>query len=101
MQCRSLNHTRTTIDKELRQVAFQGASGLLNYTKNSAALNISLDIFQIQRGDTVLIGLFDSYRQQILLNQSALKEIPSDELDRVYILYPRYLTGIYPLSLLP
>ena len=44
----------------------------------------------------MLIGLFNSYCQQILLNQSALKEIPSDELDRVYIilLYPRYLTGI-------
>ena len=91
---RSLNHSRTIIEKELRQFTFQGASGLLNYTKPGAALNLSLGIFQVQNGDAVLIGLFNSYRQQILLNRSALKEIPSDELDRVYILYPRYLTGI-------
>ena len=92
---RSLNHTRTTVDKELKHVTFQGASGLSNYSKNGAVLNISLGVFQVQNGDTVLIGLFNSYRQQFMLNQSALKEIPSDKLDRVYILYPRYLLGIF------
>ena len=89
-----INYSRT-INEELRHVTFQGASGLLNYTKNGAALNTSLGISQVQNGGTVLIGLFNSYRQQILLNQSALKEVPSDELDRVYILYPVYLMGIF------
>ena len=92
---RSLNHSKTAIDKELRQVTFQGASGLLNYSKSGAVQNPSFGMFQIQKGDAVQISLFDSHHQHIiLLNQTTLGKLPSDELDRVYILYPTYLLGI-------
>ena len=95
---RTLNLSRTAIDTELRQVTFQGASGLLNYSTSGALLNISFGIFQVQKGHTVQNGLFHSPRQQVLINQTALGKVPSDELDRVYILYPIYLLGILSLS---
>ena len=91
---RSLNHSKTTIDKELRYFTFQGASGLLNYSKSDTVQNPSFGICQIQKGDAIQIGWFDLFRQQVLLNQTTLGKIPSDELERVYILYPTYLMGI-------
>ena len=80
---RTLNNSRTALDTELGQVTFQGASGLLNYSNSGAVVNISFGIFQVQKGDTVQIGLFHLPRQQVLINQTTLGKVPSDKLDRV------------------
>jgi hypothetical protein len=76
---------------ELANIAFQGASGFLNFSQRTAT-QISVGIFQFQRDRIVKLGLYNMSHHLHVLNSSLLSNIPSDELERVYQIYPLTLT---------
>ena len=79
------------MEEQLSQLSFQGATGWLNFS-HSAAAQISVEILQIQNGKSMQIGLYYHSLDQFFLNKSKLRNIPSDSLDRVYVIYPTVLT---------
>ena len=81
------------VEEELAVLSFQGATGFVNFSQ-SAALEISIGLFQFQQGEPVEIGSYASHLDRLTLNVSLLGEIPSDRLDRVYEIYPIVLTVI-------
>ena len=80
--------------KELTSVSFQGASGLVNFSQGAAALQLHVDIFQVYQNTSIQIGMYNQYTDRLFVNLSILGDIPSDELDEVYLLYPLYLTVV-------
>ena len=92
----SISNTKREImnvfEEQLSKLSFQGSTGLLNFSLGAAALQISIELFQFQSGQPVKIGSYDSSLDQLLLNESALGEIPSDRLNRVSVLFPIPLT---------
>ena len=93
-------YDKRVVDQELSQLLFQGATGLVNFSQISAAVQISVGIYQVQNGESIQIGSYDSSLDQLFLNASILGDIPSDQLDRVYLLYPRYLTVVLLIFLI-
>ena len=86
--------TMTAIANDLSTLSFQGASGLVNFSQNSAALRLPVDINQIYQDEATQIGTYDPYSDSLSLNVSLLGDIPNDQLDQVYLLYPLYLTVV-------
>ena len=80
--------------KELTSVSFQGASGLVNFSQGAAALQLHVDIFHVYQNTSIQIGTYNQYTDRLFVNWSILGDIPSDELDEVYLLYPLYLTVV-------
>ena len=83
--------TVNTIDEELSQLSFSGASGFVNFSQSASAVHPPVDIYQ---GLNVLIDSYNTRYGTVMVNQSILGKIPDDELDIVYQLYPKYLTAI-------
>ena len=82
----------SAIAKELTSVSFQGASGLVNFSQGTAALQLHVDIFYVHQDSLIHIGTYNQYTDTLFVNSSIIGEIPSDQLDEVYLLYPQYLT---------
>ena len=77
------------VEEEILHLSFQGATGFVNFSQfDSAAIQVSIGLFQFQQGRPVEIGSYTSHLEKLTLNLSLLGEIPSDELDRMYEIYP-------------
>ena len=87
-----ISNSRESTVGALADVIFQGATGLVNFSQEGAAVQLTVDISQIQQGKTIQIGSYDSSSNELMLNEGALGYIPSDDLDHTYLLYPLYLT---------
>ena len=75
------------LDNQLSMMLFQGATGLLNFSHRSAAVDLSLELLQFQNGFPVQIGSYHCSSNQLILTNNLLGEIPNDELNRIYTLY--------------
>ena len=82
------------LEEQLSQLSFQGATGWLNFSHSAAAIKTSVEILQIQNGQPVQIGSYYHLLNQIFLNNSRIGIIPSDTLERVYVVYPTALTVV-------
>ena len=82
----------TVLEDQLSQLLFQGATGWLNFSHSAAAVQTSVELFQIQNEQPVQIGLYYHSLNELFLNKSKLGIIPSDTLERVYVVYPTALT---------
>lgn len=83
---------RSQTVRALPNVTFQGATGLVNFSQSGAAVQLSVDISQMQEGETIQIGSYDYSSNELILNKGKLGDIPNDELDNTHLLYPFYLT---------
>lgn len=79
------------VEGELAKIAFQGASGFINFSQQTV-LQTLIGIFQFQRDRIVKLGSYNTSHHILFLNTSLLSNIPSDELERVYEIYPLTLT---------
>lgn len=78
------------IEEELSQLSFQGATGLMNFSKNPAAIQITVGVSQVLQGE---LGSYDSSLNQFtFLNLSMLEGTLINKQNHVYLLYPLYLT---------
>ena len=84
-------------EDQLSQLSFQGATGWLNFNHSAAVAQTSIEILQVQNGQTVQIGLYDHSLNHLSLNRSVLGIIPSDTLNYIYIVYPITLTVLLAL----
>ena len=86
------------LKKELKKVTFQGASGWINFSINQESPSF-VDIFQVQKGNITLIGVYDPYSCNVTLTEAALhiSDVLPDTFDTVYQLLPPWL-GICLLS---
>ena len=77
---------------ELKKISFQGASGKINFNENQESATY-VDIFQIQKGNLTLIGIYDPYSHNVTLTESAphISDIPSDTFETIYQLLPSWL----------
>ena len=94
------HNSMSSAAKELTTVSFQGASGLVNFSQRAAALQLHVDIFQVYQNKSIQIGTYNQYTDSLFINLSILGDIPNDELDKVYLLYPLYLTVILLIFLI-
>jgi gamma-aminobutyric acid type B receptor len=86
------------LEEQLSQLSFQGATGWLNFSHSTAAAQTSVEIFQIQNGKVIQIGLYYYSLNLLSLNSSVLGVIPSDTPSRIYVVYPIALTVFLSLS---
>ena len=83
------------LEEQLSELSFQGATGFLNFSHNAASMQTSIKLIQFQGGQPIGIGSYNFLFNQFILNKTMIiGEIPSDTLDRIYILYPTYVTVI-------
>ena len=90
----SMYATSAAIVFNLTSVSFQGASGWVKFSQREAALQLHVDIYQVHQNRSIQIGGYNQYTDRLFINRSILGNIPSDELDEVYLLYPLYLTVV-------
>ena len=76
------------LEDQLSRLSFLGVTGWLNFSHSAAAVETSIEILQFQNGQPVQIGLYYHSLNQLSLNTSVLGVIPSDTLNRIYIVYP-------------
>ena len=91
-------HARSDIiellEKQVSQLSFQGTTGFLNFSHGAAAMQITVELFQFQNQQPVHIGSYNYSDNHLILNRMIIGEIPTDSLNRIYILYPTYVTVI-------
>ena len=77
---------------ELKQVTFQGASGLIDFSENQESPTY-VNILQIQKGKPKLIGVYDPYTHNVTLTEAAphINSTPPDTFQTVYHLLPLWL----------
>ena len=80
------------LQNELGKVSFQGASGWIDFSKNQESSSF-VDIFQVQKGNLTLIGVYDPYSHNVTLTEAAprVSDVPPDTFDTVYQLLPHWL----------
>ena len=83
---------RNVLEEQLSQLSFQGATGWLNFSHSAAAVETSVEILQFQNRQPVQIGLYYHSLNHLSLNRSVLGVIPTDTLNRFYVIYPIPLT---------
>ena len=88
------NEITDVLEEQLSQLSFRGTTGWLNFSHSAAAVQTSVELFQFQNGQSVQIGWYNYSLNQLYLNRSALGVVPSDALDRMYVIYPIALTVI-------
>ena len=81
----------SVIKHELMKLSFQGASGLIEFSDNQAPTYVN--IFQIQKGNLKVIGVYDPYSHNVTLTEAAphVSDVPPDTFDTVYQLLPPWL----------
>ena len=88
------------LNDQLSQLQFRGTTGWLNFSHNAAAVQTSVETVQVQNGQSIQIGLYNHSLNQFYLNISALGVIPSDTLNRVFVIYPIALTVFLSLLII-
>ena len=80
------------LKNELKHVTFQGASGLIDFSENQESPTFT-NIFQIQKGNHKLIGVYNPYSRNVTLTEAAphVSDVPKDTFDNVYQLLPPWL----------
>ncbi len=99
-QSHSRSEIMEVLEKQLSQLSFQGATGFLNFSHSAAATQILVKLFQFQNQHLVPIGSYDFLLNQLIFNKTILGEIPTDTLNRVYILYPTHVTVLLLMMIL-
>ena len=88
------------LEKQLSQLSFEGATGFLNFSHSAAAMQISVKLCQFQDQQLVPIGSYNFSLNQLILNKTIMGEIPTDTLDRIYILYPIHVMVLLLMMIL-
>lgn len=84
------------IKKELKQLSFQGTTGLMNFSQNPTAVQVTVSVTQMHQGEPTEIASYSSALEQFtFLNLSKLENAAvSHKQDHLYLLYQHYLTFI-------
>ena len=81
----------TAIAENLDDISFQGAGGYIKFNSFQEAES-SVNIFQIQSGQPVLVGVFNPNDDDLSLNKSELlSAVPADRFEIVYEVLPQWL----------
>ena len=76
-----------TLEEQLSELSFQGTTGFLNFSHYAASMQTSSKLIQFQSGQPISIGSYNFSFNQLILNKTMIiGEIPTDTLDRIYIL---------------
>ncbi len=80
------------LENELKHVAFQGASGRIDFSENQGSPT-HVNIFQVQKGNPKLIGVYNPYSHNVTLTEAAPhnNDIPPDTFNTVHQLLPPWL----------
>ena len=78
---------KDALASQLSTLSFQGATGFLNFSHRSAAVQTSVELLQFQNGHMINVGLYNYAFNQLVLNEELLWEIPNDSLDSIYVVY--------------
>ena len=83
------------LKNELENVTFQGASGRIDFSKNKLESPTFVNIFQVQKGNPKLIGVYNPFNRNVTLTEAAphISDIPGDTFETVYQLLPLWLGG--------
>ena len=80
-----------TIADNLDDVSFQGASGYISFN-SMREVGTSIDIFQVQGGQPVLVGVYNPNEKKLAFNDSEFPStIPADRFEVVYEVLPHWL----------
>ena len=80
-----------TIASKLKNISFQGAAGYIEFDSNQEA-GSSIDIFQVQRGQPVLVGVYNPNEDNLTITDSnLLSTVPADQFEVVYEVLPQWL----------
>ena len=84
------------IEEELKQLSFQGATSLMNFSQNPAAAQVIVGVTHVHQRDPLEIASYDTALNQFtFLNLTKLENALSHKQDHLYLLYPPYLTFIF------
>ena len=90
-----VGYNKQDLEDKLSLVFFQGATGFVNLSQKSSPIaQISVGMYQVITGDTILIGSYDLSSDQLHLNINTTDIFPKSDFKCLYVLYPSYLTGL-------
>ena len=77
------------LKNKLKQISFQGASGWIDFNENQESPTY-VNVFQIQKGNLKLIGVYNPYSHNITLTETAprVSDVPPDTFETVHQLLP-------------
>ena len=80
------------LEHELKNIAFQGASGWIDFNENHESLTF-VNIFQFQKDNLTLVGIYDPHTYHVTLTEAAphVSEVPPDTFETIYQLLPIWL----------
>ena len=86
---RSVPTISNILRNELKLVAFQGATGRIDFSKDQGSL-INVNVFQVQKANPILIGVYDPYNCNITLTEAAphVRDILKDIFDTATPMHP-------------
>ena len=80
-----------TIAGKLKNISFQGAVGYIRFDSNQEA-GSSINIFQVQRGQPVLVGVYNPNEDNLTITDlNLLSIVPADQFEVVYEVLPCWL----------
>ena len=80
-----------TIASKLKNISFQGAASYIEFDSNQEA-GSSINIFQVQRGQPVLVGVYNPNENNLTITDlSLLSTVPVDQFEVVYEVLPQWL----------
>ena len=80
------------IAQNMKNISFQGAGGYIEFDSNQEA-GSSINIFQVQRGQPVLVGVYNLDEDNLTITDSnLLSTVPADQFEVVYEVLPQWLT---------
>ena len=87
----NISHAKSEIleifGEQLSELSFHGASGFLNFSSNTAALQTTVELFQFHNSNQFMIGSYDLTSDLLQLNATTLKIISVTTLHYTYIMY--------------
>ena len=95
----NISHAKSEIldilEEQLSELSFHGATGFLNFSRsNVAALQTTTELFQFHYSHYVTIGSYDFTLDILQLNLTTLSDVPTDQLNHIYVSYPTSLAAI-------
>ena len=79
------------IASNLKSISFQGAAGYIKFDSNQEA-GTSINIIQIQRGQPVLVGVYNPNEDNLTITDlNLLSTVPADQFEVVYELLPQWV----------
>ena len=88
-----LNMVVEKISEEISQLSFEGTLEKVEFNGSHSRTNPSVDILQMRNKEARYVGYYNQFSGTVI-NISLFSDIPSDELERHYILFTPLLTGI-------